>query len=202
MNIKHVVCNFLRKARPYLITIGFCLIFIIFFGTADVVGNSMLPTCNDGDKLIISKFGSVKYGDIVAIYSDSMNEMLCKRVIGVSGDTILLSCDGLFVNGEYVTEDYVNDSRWYETIQDSITFNVGENEVFVLGDNRNISLDSRRLGCLKTDNIYGVSLLNFTRITHISSGNYAYLIIALWCIFFLAMTVDYVKKRSHRSDEQ
>lgn len=123
--------------------------FVFFF--AIVPTGSMIPTINEGDRIIVWKclkyFDENKgltYGDIVVFdFSDVTNNaddrLLVKRVIGMSGDIISIDNGIVYRNGEKIDEPYVKN-------KDSFFMNeyrVPENEIFVMGDNRRDSFDSR-----------------------------------------------------------
>ena len=128
---------------------------------ATVHGTSMFPTLYDKDMLIVWELGyKPDYGDIVI--TDANNELninLVKRVIGLAGDTITLDSDGqVYVNGE--KSEYNFNSYIYGDIQ--YPYTVPDDSVFLMGDNRNNSLDSRfqEIGSIKLENIIGKSLID------------------------------------------
>ncbi|MCK8060926.1 MULTISPECIES: signal peptidase I [unclassified Fusibacter] len=134
-------------------SIGFALvigaIILIFVRPSVVFGDSMLPTLEDKNLLLLEKtsylLGEPERGDIVVIRSDLqlygfMKKKLIKRVIGLPGDTIVIGERQVFINGVALEEDYLKDERMY----DGFTGTVPEGHVFVLGDNRNNSTDSRK----------------------------------------------------------
>ena len=139
------------------------LIFVFVARVIDVVGHSMEPTLIEGDKIVITRFaGSYDRGDIVVLRKDTFREEpIVKRVIAVAGDTIDIDfAQGIvYVNGEPLDEPYVNELT-YEP-EDFMTYErpleVPEGCVFVMGDNRNNSTDSRRetIGCVDTRYILG-----------------------------------------------
>jgi signal peptidase I len=137
------------------------IVYFVNFGTADVNGTSMLPTLQNGDFLFMQRTKNVSRGDIIAVYSDKLDEMLIKRVIAVGGDHIVLNGDGVYVNDKLVKEDYIKDQDW-ENDNYYFDFYVGEDRVFVMGDNRNASTDSRSLGTFKKSKIYGKCILDIT----------------------------------------
>ena len=191
--------KFLKEIIKYSIIIsGITGIFLLFFRLAMVEGSSMYPTLNNMDILLLRRTNQIEYGDIVAISSKSLNEELCKRVIGVEGDHIVINEEGLFVNNKKIEENYLNENLW-STYYD-IDIEVPKDKVFVMGDNRNHSLDSRSLGCLKVSDIKGILLLNFTELTHINSKDYKMILILLWCIFIVTyimeLFVSSIKKHS------
>ncbi len=141
--------------------------FTFFFRLAVVDGASMYPTLNTGDRIIISNFlYSPDYGDIIAINKESAAESsMIKRVIGLPGDTVSINFEThlITVNGKVVYEDYEvwePISEAYDMTFPSDTVTVPENSVFVLGDNRNNSIDSRHetVGFIHLDEINGKAL--------------------------------------------
>ena len=138
----------------------------IFFRHSVVDGSSMQNTLQDGDHLIISSFlYTPDYGDIV-VFEDtesSMRKALVKRVIALPGDTVEIKRDGsVYVNGELLNEDYVFIDEYISNyVDEENIWTVGEGEVFVLGDHRNVSADSRKFGTIDADTILGKAVLRF-----------------------------------------
>lgn len=137
------------------------MIFVFFIRVIDVVGTSMLPTLQHGNKMLVSGFlYKPKYGDVVVFKADSYDpdKALVKRVIAVSGDDINIDFDKgiVYVNGEPIEEPYIN-----ELTKTKLDFigpkEVPEGCVFVMGDNRNASTDSRdsRIGMVDSRLILG-----------------------------------------------
>lgn len=137
------------------------VIFVFCIRVIDVNGTSMLPTLQHGNKMLVSgMFFKPKYGDVVVFKSDTYdpNKALVKRVIAVGGDEINIDFDKgvVYVNGEPVDEPYINDLT--ATKIDFIgPKEVPDNCVFVMGDNRNASTDSRdsRIGMVDSRTIIG-----------------------------------------------
>ncbi len=134
-----------------------------------VEGDSMLNTLENGDHLIISDlFYTPERNDIIVFedYSTSLKKAVVKRVIAIPGDTVNIVIDGrdmhVFVNGEEIEEDFAHYDP-YSTPYGSGSWIVGENEVFVMGDNRFNSTDSRSAGVgpVNIDSILGEVLFRF-----------------------------------------
>jgi len=136
------------------------LVFTFAFRVVGVVGSSMVPTLEDGQRLIISNlFYKPKYGDIVVLRKLEFKEQpIVKRVIATEGQTVDIDFDAgiVYVDGEALEEPYVNalvSER--EDFDEPVTVPAGC--VFVMGDNRNASTDSRYapIGCVDTRLILG-----------------------------------------------
>lgn len=151
-----------------------CVVFYAFSNTFDAVevkGRSMLPTYNSsgGEDIVYTREAKYTYGDVVLIATD--NKTIIKRVIGLAGDRIEFRFDGnnyhLYRNGTKLNEDYILNitgnavSRrhllsYKETHADEFDgeiYVVGENKVFVLGDNRADSKDSTYYGAFDSEQI-------------------------------------------------
>jgi len=129
-----------------------------------IPSGSMIPTLEIGDRVLVNKFiyrfTEPSRGDIIVFESvDNPDEDLIKRVVGLPGDTIAVRRGNLFLNGERQTEPYTNKKLPDRSFYAKTT--VPKNHVFVMGDNRGNSADSRVFGPLPKKNIEGEAFLRF-----------------------------------------
>ena len=132
-----------------------------------VKGASMMPTYENHDVIIISKISDIDRFDHVVFKAPYEDECYIKRVIGLPGDTVEMRDDILIINGIEYEEPYVNrntDNPFQKRITENFTLEeltgerkVPENHLFVLGDNRLRSSDSRHYGLISMDAILGES---------------------------------------------
>jgi signal peptidase I len=131
------------------------LISMLFLPVLRVTGTSMTPTLENNQLVVCHRNGDFKRGDVVAFYYN--NKILLKRVIGVSGDYIDISEDGtVYVNGEAIDEPYTDDKS-YEKCDIELPYQVPEQQIFVMGDHRSTSIDSRSsvIGCVSEEAVVG-----------------------------------------------
>lgn len=132
-----------------------------------VYGASMMPTIHDRDRVIINKIGydvgSPERFDMIVFQATETTDYI-KRIIGLPGDSIEYKDDNLYVNGELIEESFLNEMKAEYKMQytDDFTLEwitgektVPENHIFVLGDNRPNSIDSRYIGFIPFDKIVG-----------------------------------------------
>ena len=138
-----------------------CVLVFVFVGRlVDVVGSSMYPTLENGEMVIISRlFFQPKYGDIVVLQQKSYDEeCIIKRVIDTEGQTVDIDFDRgvVYVDGKALDEPYTAEPTYEREDFDGKVI-VPEGCVFVMGDNRNHSTDSRRstIGFVDTRCIVG-----------------------------------------------
>ena len=139
------------------------LILIILFVVlwpARVEGISMQPTVADGDRImfcrLMAKLEMYDCGDLVVFNDDGSDRDMIKRVIAVEGDYLEIFDGNVYVNGIKIEEDYV-----VGITKGEILLEIPQNTVFVMGDNREHSIDSRTYGVIGIDEIYGKVLLRF-----------------------------------------
>ncbi|MEI5906482.1 signal peptidase I [Bacillus spongiae] len=155
-----------REVKEWIKALGigfilFILIRLFLFDNYSVIGQSMVPTIRDGNKLIVNKIGYF-IGDIdrfdIVVFHANGEEDYVKRVIGVPGDTIQYQNDVLYVNGEPQDEPYLDQSKkqlLFDRLTGDLTVEVPEGKLFVLGDNRRGSTDSRHFGFVDIDDVVG-----------------------------------------------
>ena len=134
--------------------VAVAVLFTFFFRVVSVSGDSMTNTLQHGDKLILTNYSYVpQRGDVVVVRREN-EEPLIKRVIGLPGDTVEIAEGRVILNGVPLKEPYV---RGGQTPSMGMTgrLTVPEGYVFVMGDNRGGSLDSRQLGAFSLREIMG-----------------------------------------------
>ncbi|MDD6345268.1 MAG: signal peptidase I [Oscillospiraceae bacterium] len=135
------------------------LISMLFLPVLRVTGTSMTPTFMNDELVICNKRGNFKSGDVVAFYFN--NKILLKRVIGTAGDVIDIKDDGtVYLNGEVLDEPYINEKAFGEC-DIKLPYQVPDNRIFVMGDHRSTSIDSRSttVGCIADEYIIGKVIL-------------------------------------------
>ena len=148
--------KFIKEAIPYLfiiVVVGFIRTFLI---TPIVVqGESMVPTLKGGELMILKKYDkSFNRFDVVVVNKNVEGDNLIKRVIGLPGETIRYKNNHLYINDEIIDDIYAyGDTGNFQEIV------LANDEYFLMGDNREISLDSRSLGVIKKNEIEGTTNL-------------------------------------------
>ncbi len=147
----------LRNTIFTLVTVAAAavLIAVLVMPVLQIYGSSMTPTLAEGEIVVSVKGTDMKTGDIVAFYYN--NNVLIKRVIAQPGDWVDISEDGtVFVNNEVIDEPYITEKAFGEcNIQ--LPYQVPDSRIFVMGDHRSVSIDSRNtaVGCVADEQIVG-----------------------------------------------
>lgn len=143
------------------------LIFKFVLSNETVSGPSMQPTFEDGDRIIANRHGTIKRGDIVILDApDNPGVLYIKRVVGMPGDSVKSENDVTYINNKAYKEPYLDEYKAKLAEGQLYTENftlkqyfgvdkVPEDSYFVMGDHRDVSKDSRRLGFIKKTAIEG-----------------------------------------------
>lgn len=141
------------------ITVGFLIAFLItrIILPTKIMGSSMYPTLIDGDYVLVNRLDKKPdREDIIVFYYGILDqEYLVKRVIAISGDRYEINHGEVFINGSRIEESYVKE----EWVEKNFSGLVPEGYIFVMGDNRNSSVDSRSFGLVEVSEVIGKVLL-------------------------------------------
>ena len=160
--------NLLEWIRDIVIAVIVAAIILAFFKPIIVQQESMQPNFYSGDYLITSRqayrlFGQPERGDVIVFKSHLYDEKgkqknLIKRIIGLPGDTVEIKNGDVYINGELLQEEYVAEQGLSGEME-AVT--VPEGRLFVMGDNRRVSQDSRspEVGTIEMDSIVGKVVL-------------------------------------------
>lgn len=136
---------------------------------------SMVATLEEGDRVLVNKLSyrlhDVNRGDIVVFERppsepDTGIEDYIKRVIGVPGDVIDIKDCHVVRNGEVLNESYVADGACTSPQDEALPYTVPPGEVWVMGDNRQVSIDSRTFGSIRESTIVGRAFLRIWPLSH------------------------------------
>ena len=147
----------LRSTIYTLITVAAVAILVatLWLPVLQIYGESMTPTLQDGDIVLSLKGEKFATGDVIAFYYN--NKILVKRVIASSGDWVDIADDGaVYVNGQELEEPYLVEKALGEC-NIKLPYQVPGSKVFVMGDHRSVSIDSRNtsVGCIAQEQIVG-----------------------------------------------
>ena len=147
----------LRSTIYSLITVAAIAVLIatLWLPVLQVYGNSMTPALQNGEIIFTVKMSEFEPGDIISFYYN--NKILIKRVIARSGEWVNMDADGnVYVNGTLLDEPYL-DEKAFGDCNIELPYQVPEGRVFVMGDHRSTSVDSRNsaVGCVAQEQIVG-----------------------------------------------
>lgn len=147
----------LRSTIGILVTVAAIavLIAVLLLPVLQIYGTSMAPTLSEGNIVVSVKGTKFETGDVVAFYYN--NKILVKRVIANSGEWVNLDKDGtVYVNNVKIEEPYIVQKAYGET-NIELPYQVPDARIFVMGDNRDASIDSRNtsVGCVSDEQIVG-----------------------------------------------
>lgn len=156
---RHRYSSVLRSTIYTLVVVAALSVLVatLFLPVLQIYGTSMTPTITAGDIVISIKGSDFKQGDLISFYYQ--NTVLVKRVIATSGDWVDMDKSGnVYVNGKKLDEPYLKeDAKAYGTVTVDFPYQVGEDRVFVMGDHRSTSIDSRteEIGSVAEEYIIG-----------------------------------------------
>lgn len=179
------------RIKEYFKDIVFFAAILFIIGTTSICrvdGLSMYPTLDNNDVLILWKTKNVDYGDVVVVKNEG--QLLVKRVIAKNGDKIEVSGAQVRVNDSLIKEAYA----YYDDSENSlsdISCDVPEQSVFVMGDNRKESYDSRKIGPISCDLIVGRVLVDVTAWTGLKEKQFHVVlrVVSATCIILLVISV-------------
>lgn len=161
--------NSIKSTTNTLIVVAAIVILVamLFLPVLRIYGQSMNNTLENGELVVSLKGAKFETGDVVAFYYN--NNVLVKRVIANAGDWVDIDLDGnVYVNQHQLDEPYIKEKSYGEPNID-FPYQVPEDRIFVLGDNRAVSVDSRStsIGCVSSEQIVGKIVFRIWPLNHI-----------------------------------
>jgi signal peptidase I len=154
--------NTMNEIREWIVSIAIAaaVTFTIKYFVFDIIqvsGTSMVPTLHNNDRVTVEKISlkmnKLTRGEIVIFDpGDKGRGIYIKRIIGLPGDDVEIKEGLVYVNGESIKEDYLKPGTYTDS---DMKLTVPDNEIFVLGDNREVSEDSRYIGPVPIENLKG-----------------------------------------------
>lgn len=183
-DIFYSILDFLRMILVAFIILMLVFTFVLRKNT--VVGSSMYPTLEDGEHVIVNVAASyltdIERFDVVVVHSPDNKDLWVKRVIGLPGETISYQDGILYVDNKEIEEPFL-DKNYAEQVvkqqqlktftQDMAPVTLKDNEYFLMGDNRNNSMDSRSVGPFTRDKIIAKGMLIYSpidKVRYVSNG--------------------------------
>lgn len=151
------------KVRDFVLSLIFIILLYFFFHSSffrlEVHGMSMEPTLYPGDRILALKHFDIQYGDIVVVPEKQSSVLLIKRIIGLPGDFIKVQNGNVYRNNQLLEEKYIVNS-FLDTTSDG-EWHVDVGQTFLMGDNRDQSIDSRIYGTFSIFDIQGKYLFKY-----------------------------------------
>ncbi len=155
----------IKEISPYVLIVVVIVIIRIFIATpVKVDGDSMYNTLSDNDIVLLYKLSSIDRFDIIVLKESDNNATIIKRVIGMPGDKVKIRNNKIYINNKIIEDEYA-----YGETSDYDEITLGDDEYFVLGDNRLISKDSRYFGAIKKSDIKGKAIFRLFPFTRFGS---------------------------------
>ena len=149
--MKEKIIKNIKELMPYIIILLVVIFVRTFIATPiKVNGNSMYNTLDGSEFMILNKLAKIDRYDIVVV--DTKDDELIKRVYGLPGERISIENNNIYINDKKIDDVYA-----YGATSDYESIVLGDDEYFVLGDNRTVSLDSRVIGPVKKSQIKGTT---------------------------------------------
>lgn len=163
-----------RSTVNILITVAAIAVLVatLLLPVLQIYGASMTPTLYDGELVVSVKTSEMEKGDVIAFYYN--NKILVKRVIASAGEWVEIDEDGnLYINGELQDEPYIQEKSLGEC-DIKMPYQVPEGRIFVMGDHRSVSVDSRSssVGCVAEEQIVGKLIYKVWPIKSIGKLNF------------------------------
>ncbi|MGE8206295.1 signal peptidase I [Heyndrickxia sp. NPDC080065] len=167
---KKELFSWIKSILLAAIIVFVCRYFV--FTPSIVVGQSMEPNLQDGNRIIVSKLSDIKRFDEIVFHAPDEDEHYVKRVIGLPGDHIEMKNDVLYINGKAYQEPYLKEKKKeiapMQKLTEDFTLEeytqkkkIPKGYLFVLGDNRLVSKDSRSFGLIPMDSVIGKVKVRF-----------------------------------------
>lgn len=169
--------NLKKETISWVLTllVAFIIFFVcrqFLFAPVKVEGKSMVPTFENNNRIMISKITKISHFDMIVFHSPVAGSDYIKRVIGVPGDTIEIRNDVLYVNGKKYKEPYLEANKKKVMPGQNLTGNlkvtVPAGSLYVMGDNRQYSSDSRDFGFVPKKDVVGEVVFRFYPLNEIS----------------------------------
>ena len=183
-DILYSILDFLRMILVAFIILMLVFTFVLRKNT--VVGSSMYPTLEDGEHVIVNVAASyltdIERFDVVVVHSPDNKDLWVKRVIGLPGETISYQDGILYVDNKEIEEPFLDKNHAEQVVkqqqlktftQDMAPVTLKDNEYFLMGDNRNNSMDSRSVGPFTRDKIIAKGMLIYSpidKVRYVSNG--------------------------------
>lgn len=158
---KTEVFSWIKSLLAVVLLVIVCRQFL--FTPVTVKGESMSPTFHDNDRVMVMKMSQIEHFDMIVFDSPITSDKHIKRVIGMAGDRLKVKNDRLYINGVHVEEPYLEENKEFSPLglTEDFEVEVPENCLFVMGDNRLKSGDSRKYGFVPEEDVFGVVKIRF-----------------------------------------